>query len=228
MKQVDGIVGGVMKSLDEAGVTNETLVIYTSDNGSFMYRYDEPRDDHVTDETIQGYLATSHTANGRFRGTKADIWEAGHHVPFLVRWPKVVQAGSTCDKTICLTDFFATAAEVAGAEIDHNKTKGVAPDSFSLMSLFHGKDWSTPRAPVIHHSAGGMFAIREGQWKLVLGNGSGGREQPRGKPFERPYKLYNLKTDISETQNVIDEHPDIAAKLEKQLLTIRDSGGSRP
>ncbi len=90
-----------------------------------------------------------------------------------------------------------------------------------------GKNWKTPRAPVIHHSAAGMFAIRAGDWKLVLGNGSGGRQNPRGKPFAKPYHLSNLGKDIAETRNWYNERPEVGLKLEKQCLAIIQQGRSR-
>ncbi len=100
-------------------------------------------------------------------------------------------------------------------------------DSFSIVPLLVSKDWATPRAPVIHHSLAGMFAIRDGKWKLVAGNGSGGRQSPKGKPFGRPYELYDLDADLSEKHNVIDEHPEVAKRLEAKLEAIRSHGRSR-
>lgn len=220
--QVDATVGRVLEAIDDAGVRETTIVIYTSDNGSFMYRLDAAdAKGHVDDESVQGYRADRHRANGPLRGTKADIWEAGHRVPFLVRWPKQVKAGSTCDSTICLTDVFATLAEIASAKLDDD----TAPDSFSMAPLLAGKSWQ--RAPVIHHSVGGMFAIRDGDWKLVAGDGSGGRQKPRGKPFARPFQLFNLQTDLGERNNVIERNDAVAKRLEQQLTKIRESGRSR-
>ncbi len=222
--QVDAMVGQVLAALDENRITDQTLVIYTSDNGSFMYRFDDPRQqDHVEKETIQGYRPSHHTANGPFRGTKADIWEAGHHVPFFARWPGKVAAGARASQTICLTDLFATFAEI----LDEQLPEDAAPDSFSLLPLLKGDPASFHRAPVIHHSGSGMFAIREGKWKLVLGNGSGGRQKPRGKPFAKPYQLFDLESDLSETENVIEQHPDIARRLESLCTEIRENGRSR-
>lgn len=222
--QVDATVGGILKSIDDAGIRDNTLVIYTSDNGSFMYRKRDPNFvDHVERESVQAFRESNHTANGPFRGTKADIYEAGHHVPFLVRWTGQIEAGSQCDETICLTDVFRTAAEIAGGQ----PSDDAAPDSFSIWPLMKGLSWSAPRTPVVHHSVNGMFAIRQGNWKLIAGNGSGGRENPRGKPFEKPYQLYDLSTDIGETTNLIDEHPDVVQRLEQQLTKIRESGTSR-
>lgn len=222
--QVDHTVGEVLKALDETAQAESTLVIYTSDNGSFMYRSDE-NPDHVEDETVQAYRPEHHTANGVLRGTKADIWEAGHRVPFLARWPGKVAAGSTHDEPICHVDLFATCADLAEAELPED----AAEDSFSLVPALTGEvdaAWR-PRAPVINHSASGVFAIRQGPWKLVLGSGSGGRETPKGKPFEKPYSLWHLGNDLSETRDVIAHYPDIARKLEARCLEIRDSGRSR-
>jgi len=221
--QVDATVGKVLEAIDQAGIKENTLVVYSSDNGSFMFRLNENEPGHTTDETVQGYRASRHTANGPYRGTKADIWEAGHRVPFFVRWPGVVAPGSTCGRTICQTDFFATCAEVVETELPPL----AAPDSFSLMSCLQGNTEEFNRAPVVHHSGSGMFAIRDGNWKLVLGNGSGGREAPKGKPFERPYQLFNLNNDPVETTNIIDQHPELATQLEETLQQIRDSESSR-
>lgn len=214
--QVDWTVGEVLKALEEAGVRENTLVIYTSDNGSFMYRRDE-NPDHVEDATVQAYRPEHHTSNGPLRGTKADIWEAGHRVPFLVRWPGRVPPATRCSTTICLTDFFATAADILGAEIP----AGAAPDSFSFLPWLEGRRPAQPRPPVIHHSGSGMFAIRDGQWKLVLGNGSGGREAPKGKSFQRPYPLFDLSVDLGELHDLAERHPSVARRLEQSAGELR-------
>ncbi|MCA9247683.1 MAG: arylsulfatase [Planctomycetales bacterium] len=221
---VDNAVGRVLSVIDIAGISDETLVFFTSDNGSYMYRLDQAdARDHVDDPAQQAFRADRHRSNGPFRGTKADIWEAGHHVPFFARWHGQIAAGSRCDATICLTDLFATAADLVGAKVADDE----AEDSFSIAPLLRGKEMQPPRAPVIHHSAGGMFAIREGQWKLVAGNGSGGRQSPKGKPFARPYHLYDLTADLGETTNLIDKHADVAKHLEAKLEAIRTGGRSR-
>jgi len=222
--QVDWTVGQILKEIGDAGLAEDTLVIYTSDNGSYMYRRDDAAAaDHVSDPSIQAYRAGRHRANHIYRGTKADIWEAGHRVPFFARWPARIEAGSASDETICLTDFFATAAELAGATLAND----AGEDSFSFLPLLMGESRASPRAPVVHHSAQGLFAIREGKWKLVLGNGSGGREEPAGEPFAKPYSLFDMTEDPSERVNVIERHADVAARLEKALERIRSSGRSR-
>ena len=222
--QVDVAVGDVMSALEQAGVDDNTLLIVTSDNGSFMSRRDGLDDrDHTDDSTIQAYRAGNHTANHVYRGIKADIWEGGHRVPFFARWPGEIEPGSTREEVISLTDVFATVAEIVGKELPNN----AAEDSFSLLPLLRGKPWARPRAAVTHHSINGMFAIRDGRWKLVAGNGSGGREDPIGQPFERPYQLFDIASDPSEQSNVYDQHPAVAQRLERELERIRSWDRSR-
>ncbi len=224
--QVDWTVGRVLDAVDEAGISENTLIIYTSDNGSFMYREtDGSIPDHVKDATVQAYFEGNHTANGSLRGTKADIWEGGHRVPFFARWPKVIKAKSKCDVPICHVDLFATAAAVARTKLP--SAAEAAPDSFSWLSLFQGKPQRFKRAPVVNHSAAGMFAVREGDWKLVLGNGSGGRQQPKGRRFTPPWQLYNLKDDLSETKDLYSAEPEVASRLEAALYKMLADERSR-
>ena len=218
--QVDDTVGTILAAIDRHNFSKNTLVIYTSDNGSFMHLRDEDNArDHVDDETIQAFRSDRHRPNLHLRGTKADIWEAGHRVPFFARWPGHISPGSQNHTTICLTDLFATFAQL----IDKPVPKNAAPDSYSFLQQLKRPRTASQRPPVIHHSVAGMFAIRDGRWKLVLGNGSGGRQQPRGRPFTKPYFLSDLKADPSETTNLATRHPDIAARLEAAALRIRRS-----
>ncbi|MCD6340234.1 MAG: arylsulfatase [Verrucomicrobia bacterium] len=215
--QVDWTVGQVLQTLDECGAADNTLVVYTSDNGSYMYRR-AVRPDHVEDPSVQAYRPEHHKANGNLRGTKADIWEGGHRVPFFVRWPGHVEAGARASATVCLTDLFATFADLLDATVPD----GAAEDSFSFLPYLEGRPPRAPRPPVIHHSGGGMFAVRWKQWKLVLGNGSGGREKPRGKPFARPYTLFDVARDLGEQHNLVDQYPEVAETLEKACIEIID------
>ena len=217
--QVDWTVGEVLAAIDRAGIAENTIVFYTSDNGSFMHRTrDAVEPSHVKDEGVQAYFEGDHTANGPYRGTKADIWEAGHRVPFFVRWPKIIRPGSECGRTICHVDLFATAAAVAGSKLP--PASEAAPDSFNLLPLFRGEDRRFERAPVVNHSAAGMFAIRDGAWKLVLGSGSGGREQPKGRRFEGPWQLFNLADDSGETDDRSSSESDRVQKMEGTLFRI--------
>jgi arylsulfatase A-like enzyme len=222
--QVDWTVGQVLKTLDDTDLAENTLIIFSSDNGSYMIPlFESDSVGHGQDETIQAYRADDHKANAYFRGGKADIWEGGHRTPFFARWPGVVKPDSKCDETICLTDIFATCADITGAEIDDN----AAEDSFSFLPLLRGEEPAKKRAPVIHHSASATFSIRSGKYKLVLGTGSGGREVPRGRAFEKPYQLFNLEKDPSEKKNIIEENPKMAEKLEDAFQQIFEAGASR-
>ena len=221
--QVDAAVGEVMDALEDAEVDDNTLLIFTSDNGSFMYKCEPGGSDHADDSTLRGYWPANHTPNHVYRGTKTDIWEGGHRVPFFTRWPGEITPGSTQEEVISLTDVFATVAEIVGYELSEDE----AEDSFSFLPLLRGNSWTRPRAAVIHHSFQGMFAIRDGDWKLVAGNGSGGRESPGGSPFQRPYQLFDLASDLSEQHNVYDQRPLVAQRLERELECIRDKGRSR-
>jgi arylsulfatase A-like enzyme len=221
--QVDWTVGQITAALDRHKIAENTLFVFTSDNGSYMYRFDDPRKkDHVQDETIQGYRGEHHRANGPFRGTKADIYEAGHHVPLFVRWPGIVAAGSECRQPVCLTDLFATCAELTDAKLADN----VAEDSFSLLPMLRGEDVQRGAA-VIHHSINGTFAIRDGSWKLIASSGSGGREKPTGKPFDGTFQLYDLSNDAAETKNLAKELPEKATELAVELRRLISSGRSR-
>lgn len=220
--QVDWSVGQILQAIANSKEDENTLVIFTSDNGSYMYRYDQPGTmDHVDDVTIQGFRAENHRANGPYRGTKADVWEAGHRVPFFAKWPKAIEAGTRSENPICLTDIYATLAEISGYTLKREE----AEDSKSILPLLHGEQMQRG-ASVINHSAAGMFAVRDGKWKLVCGTGSGGRQAPRGKVFGTPYQLYDLDSDIGETKDVATQHPEVVERLTTELETIRSSGRS--
>jgi arylsulfatase A len=213
--QVDWTVGQVLGAIDRAGISEKTLVMYTSDNGSFMHR--KPGETgHLENPGVQAFRPETHTANGVLRGTKADIYEAGHRVPFFARWPGKVVAGSTCNATITHPDLFRTCAEITGARV----AKGAGPDSASFYHHLQGRS-GPEREPVIHHSAGGMFSIRSGKWKMILGNGSGGRAQPKGKKFKRPYQLYDLSTDLAEATDLASQYPEVVKELEAACLKIK-------
>ena len=200
--QTDAAVGEVLAALGRNRARDETLVIFTSDNGSYMYRLDEAETDHVDDPSVQGYRVGRHRSNARWRGTKADVWEGGHRVPFVVRWPGVVEPGSETPATVVHTDLYATLADIVGAAPGPD----AAEDSVSLLPMLRGEP-ATRGVAVVHHSSGGMFAVRDGRWKLVLGNGSGGRQAPRGEPFARPYQLFDLSRDPGEAREVAARNP---------------------
>jgi arylsulfatase A len=214
--QVDWTVGRVLRALDEAGVAEETLLVVTSDNGSYMYRREDPTRDHVSDPANQGYHPDHHRPNGELRGTKADIYEAGHRVPFLVRWPGRVPAGEVCAETVCHVDLFATLVELLDLELP----AGAAPDSRSLAALLADPGEARRGAPVVHHSINGTFALREGRWKAIFSTGSGGRERPRGAPFDG-VRLFDLEADPGETRDLAAGHPELVERMTAELERIR-------
>jgi arylsulfatase A-like enzyme len=207
--QVDWTVGEVLRTLDESNIADNTLLIVTSDNGSFMNRLPNTPVDHAQDSTVHGYHPDTHLANGPFRGTKADIWEAGHRVPFIVRWPARIKSNLKSNLTICHTDILATVADAANAKFDRKS----AEDSFSFLPTLIGAE-SESRLAIIHQSGNGQLAIRSGNLKLILGSGSGGREKPVGKPFEQPYQLFDLASDAAETNNLMPSSADSNRLLE--------------
>ncbi len=222
--QVDWTVGQVMETLERAGIQNNTLIIFTSDNGSYMYELEDQEKDHTKDATVQGYHPSHHQANSHWRGTKADIYEGGHRIPFIARWPGRISANSERVETICLTDLMATCASIVGDTLPND----AGEDSFSILPFLRGEQLESERPAVVHHSANGTFAIREGKWKLILSSGSGGRQEPRGKPGSKPYQLYNMEDDPNETNNLIEEHPRKASRLEYLLKSFQENGRSMP
>lgn len=210
--QCDAVVGEVMDALARCGLSDSTLAFVTSDNGSHW---------------LPGMIAKyGHRANNAWRGQKADIHEGGHRVPFIARWPGKIAPGSVSGQLACLVDFMATAAAVAGAPLPPD----AAEDSFSLLPLLLGGG-APAREAVVLHSADGLFAIREGPWKLILGLGSGGFTPPRtvapGKDGVTG-QLYNLAADPAEKENLFAAHPDIVARLKALLDKYKAEGRSRP
>ncbi len=220
--QVDWTVGQVIQALKQNGLEENTLLIYTSDNGSYMFRIDEKSPDHLFDEAIQGYHTSRRQSNFIWRGTKADIFEGGHRVPFMVKWHGRIKMGSTNSSPICITDIFETINEITGLE----KAADVAPDSFSFLALLEGGN-EFRRPPIVHHSVNGTFSIRYWKWKMIFADGSGGRQAPVGKPFQQPYQLFDIEKDPSETVNVIEQHEDVATILSEYLHQVRNEGTSK-
>ncbi len=216
--QVDWTVGRIDRALREAGVDEETLLVVTSDNGSYMREVAPDQPGHSTKPKTQGYRVSTHRANGDLRGRKADIYEGGHRVPFIVRWPGEVDSGVRCDQPVSQVDLLATFADVTGAEL----SKDTGEDSFSFLPLLRGKGRDRP--PMVHRSGNGTLAIRDRRWKLVLSNGSGGRTNPRGQRGKRPYQLYDMRNDPLETTNLVETRPKVAKRLEQAMEKIRTSG----
>ncbi|QHI69408.1 sulfatase family protein [Tichowtungia aerotolerans] len=195
----DWMVGQVLGALDRTGQAENTLIVVTSDNGA-----------RVVCANGEDY---GHKANSIYRGQKADIWDGGHREPFLVRWPGVVEPDTTTGALACLSDFFATVGDIVGQDAS------CAEDSISLLPVLKGEQAVT-RETLIHHSGFGMFSLRKGDWKLVLGSGSGGFTEPVGEISEHAGQLYNLKDDPSEQTNLWNEHAGIVRRLKDEFVDL--------
>ena len=220
--ETDATVGAVVDAVQRAGIVENTLVIFTADNGSSLYS-------GAADLQKKG-----HAPSAGFRAAKGSIYEGGHRVPFVARWPGRIAAGSRSDRTVCLTDFMATFAALTGARLPADS----AEDSFDMLPVLLGRSEAAVRGAVVHQSASGRLAIREGPWKLVLpgallpGNltkpagGKKGRPNTSGEPTER--QLYNLVQDPGETNDVIAAHSDIEKRLADLFARFQTDGRSRP
>ncbi|MCK5803734.1 MAG: arylsulfatase [Lentisphaeria bacterium] len=213
----DAVVGQVLDTLEECGVADDTIVIFTSDNGC------TPVADFETLKSL------GHNPSYVFRGHKADIYEGGHRIPLLVRWPERIRTGSVCDDTVCLVDFLATCAEIVGEALPDD----AGEDSISNLPIWCGDALDQHlREATVHHSFNGSFSIRKGNWKLEFCPGSGGWSQPRPNTPETeglpPIQLYDLDADIAERRNVQDEHPDIVAELTELMTQYVRTGRSTP
>jgi arylsulfatase A-like enzyme len=211
--QVDASAGRVLEALDRAELADNTLVILTSDNGA-----------HWLPEDIEKW---GHRANGNLRGQKADIWEGGHRVPFLARWPGKIKPGTTSDELVCLTDLFATTA----ALVEHRLADDAGEDSYNLLPALLGEKRERPvREAIVHHSSDGTFAIRQGPWKLALALGSHGFSAPQNvkpEPGGPTGQLYNLADDLGETKNLWLQKPDEVTRLTALLEKYKKEGRSR-
>ena len=208
MMETDFRVGQLLACLDKHDLAKNTIVIFTADNGA----------ENTYRDRIQRY---DHSSNAPYRGGKRDLYEGGHRVPFIVRWPRHVKAGSQSKTTVCQTDLLATFADLLDTELPAN----AGEDSFSLLKTLRGDtDATPPRAPIVHHSVAGGFAIRDGDWKLILGRGPQGKAKaPQGEP---EYELYNLKLDPAESRNVIAANEALALRLKSAITKLVNNGRS--
>ncbi|MFT7633503.1 MAG: arylsulfatase A [Mariniblastus sp.] len=214
---VDANIGKVLTELDRQKMADNTIVIFSSDNGPVWYEADVKRFDH--------------DSSGGLRGMKADAWECGHRMPFIVRWPGRVKPGAVSEHLICFTDLLATFAEIVDVEL----AADAGPDSFSFLSTLvppsgnHSHDAWPPRKNLVI-AARGVHSVRDGDWKLITGLGSGGFSKPanvKPVPGGPVGQLYNLATDIGETNNLYNEHPEVVKSLRLQLEEVIKSGRSR-
>lgn len=212
----DHMVGRIMDKLEQKGIVDNTIVIFTSDNGcSPMADFEE-------------LALYGHNPSYVYRGAKADIYEGGHRIPFLLRWPARIRPGRICDETICQVDLMATIAHIVGVNLPDD----AGEDSVSNLPIWLDEDYSKPlREATVHHSLDGSFSIRKGHWKLVMCPGSGGWSYPRPgeePPDSPPIQLYDLSSDVAERTNVYREHQDVVEELTSLLAKYIIEGRSTP
>ena len=209
--QTDHVMVEVSKALERQGLSEETLVIFTSDNGT-------SRSAKIKQLEAQGHYPSAH-----LRGSKADLWDGGHRIPFIVRWPGKVKPGTLSDQLICLNDLFATTADILGTALP----KESGEDSVSFLPALREQQIVSTRHGIIHHSSTGHFAYRHEQWKLLLARGSGGWSSPKENQVEAgtaEAQLYNMKIDPGETTNLYQQRPKIAQRL-LRLMTADITAG---
>ena len=212
---VDDVVGQIVQTLDNQGLLDNTLLIFTSDNGcSPMADFEE-------------LASFGHRPNGLFRGGKADVYEGGHRIPFLAQWPGRIPKNSTSEALVGLVDFMATAA----ALVKDTLTADTGEDSYSILPHLLGEKVEIAvRNDLVHQSINGSFAIRSGPWKLALCPGSGGWSHPtpdEAKSGGLPeIQLYNLVSDPAETRNVYQDHPELVRELKGLLKQYVSNGRS--
>lgn len=215
--ETDDVFGRVLASLEEHGVADNTLVLFTSDNGCAHY---------IGAKTME---AQGHYPSAHLRGYKSDAWDGGHRVPCIARWPGVIDPGSECGQLVCLSDLLATCAAVVGADLPDD----AGEDSVSLLPLMQGID-APVRDHVVHHSIQGKFALRDGRYKLVLCPGSGGWSKndaeaaAEGLPL---VQLYDMEKDPGETNNLEAAErgkvKEMVALLEQLVADGRSTPGAK-
>ena len=211
MMQVDDTLGQVVNALKAEGIDKNTLVIFTSDNGPVWYPEDVRR--------------FGHSSTGELRGMKGDAYEGGHRMPFVVRWPNAVAAGTRTGHLISFCDLLATFAEIVGQQLPVD----AGEDSFSFLGALKGERQPV-RSNMVNLSSRGFLNIRAGDWKYIAGLGSGGFTQPsklKGEKGKPKGQLFNLKTDPGEKKDLAASRPEMAARLRAQLERIKSAGRSR-
>jgi arylsulfatase A len=218
--EVDWVVGRVMQALERKGITENTLLVFTSDNGPECITA-------AAGGTYEHARQFRHYSMAHLRGVKRDTWEGGHRVPFIARWPRVTPAGSKCDQLITLGDLIASCAELLGVELRERD----AEDSVSMLPLLRGDTQTVIRDSAIHHSHFGRFAIRKSHWVFIdAPNGDDNREpdwfrKERGyTTHDYPGELFDLREDIAQRVNLYGEHPEAVQELSTLLKQVTKDG----
>jgi arylsulfatase A-like enzyme len=219
--ELDQSVERILATLDKMGVTKDTLVLFTSDNGG-VYR---PQNERLLQTTA---FKAGLKVNGAIRGGKHDVWEGGFKVPFIARWPGKVPAGTTATQMVSVVDILATTAEIVGTPLPAKEVGAEDSRSF-LPALIPGAAEAKGREDLIVHSADGVFALRKGRWKWIEGVPVDEIKEAVRKANKDQYRsqLYDTVADPAETKDVSAEHPEVVAELKDLLRRYRDGGFSR-
>jgi arylsulfatase A-like enzyme len=217
MFQTDWVIGQVLKKLKEKGLEENTVIIFSADNGPELYAFARGE-------------KYDHFSSGQFRGLKRDVWEGGHHVPMIIKYPNIVKAGSVSNETIAQVDMFATIANITGIKIPKN----AAPDSYNFLPILKGQAYASPyREATVHNTFSNKWGLRKGDW-LFINNASGSHtnmpesyKKLRGyKDFKTPELLFNLKVDPEQKINLSEKFPEKIKEMKKILKRYRTSGKS--
>jgi arylsulfatase A len=211
IQELDWSVGEILNTLDNLGLTENTLVIFSSDNGAG--HYGDPR--------------MGHYPCGPLRGGKGDVTEGGHRIPLLARWPGKIEPNTRSQELVSLTDMMATFAAVIDKELPPN----TGEDSYNVLPALLGKKLPDPDRPVVFSSGGtGALSIRVGKWKFIDGQGDcgykefgSGKPHPEPKPGDPPGQLYNLDEDMGETNNLYNKHPELVKMMKQKLEEIKNA-----
>jgi arylsulfatase A-like enzyme len=221
--EVDWAVGQVLDALERRGIADDTLVVFTSDNGP------EHLDGHPDANAYDRVREHGHASMGGWRGIKRDLWEGGHRVPFVARWPGEVPAGTDCDETICQTDLFRTLASVLDADLPAD----AAGDSYDVLPALRGTTGDEPiHDATVYHAIDGSLAVRVGDWVFSDAESADMNGEPdwfrdeRGDGEDGPGLLYDLSADPEQRENLHDDRPDVAADLRETLARIETAGRS--
>lgn len=216
MQQTDDTVGRILRAIDEHGFRDNTIVIFTADNGAEHYAYDRLRN-------------FQHRSSGPLRGLKRDLWEGGHRVPFVVRWPGVVAAGGVSAALTSQVDLMATLAAITGFKLP----AGTAEDSHDLLAVWKSRAPS-PRRAIVHNTQVNNYAVRQDQWVLVAAKTGGVSRVPPWFDTENSYQanvhpgeLYDLSKDLAQRNNLYAQQPEKVAELQSALQAIRAKGQVR-
>ncbi len=229
VSMVDSEVGTILSALERAGMAENTMVVLTSDNGPVWYPQDAERYHHHSNAGIRSSGGSTTSEMAYFRGMKGDAHEGGHHMPFIVRWPNVVEAGSITGQTISFVDVLATIADIVDVELPRN----AGEDSFSILPVLTGKqpEERAIRPPVVTLSSRGVKSIQDSHWKLIESLGSGGFTSPvhiEPSPQGPQGQLYHIGNDPSESTNLWNDQPQRVEQLRALLREWERDGTSRP